>query len=184
MSTVQNAAAQSTVSGEHADILAMLADQRQTFLITVRGLDDAQARTRSTASELTLMALIKHVAATERHWIETMIEPDENAEFDMETATEAWTVGEDATLAALLEDYAAVARATEAAVAGLPDLGVLIPMPTAPWAPEREWWTARKILLHILRETAQHSGHADIIRESLDGGNTTMQMGADAGMEF
>ncbi|MFD4182562.1 DinB family protein [Rhodococcus sp. NPDC058514] len=184
MSTSQNSAAQSTVTGERADILAMLADQRQTFLITVRGLDDAQARTRSTASELTLMALVKHVAGTERDWVETMLERDENAEFDMATATESWTVGEDATLASLLEDYAAVARATEAAVAGLPDLDLPIPMPTAPWAPERQWWTARKVLLHILRETAQHSGHADILRESLDGGNTTMQMGADAGMEF
>jgi uncharacterized damage-inducible protein DinB len=184
MSTSQTAAAQSTATGEHADILAMLADQRQTFLITVRGLDDAQARTRSTTSELTLMALVKHVTGTERNWIQTILESDENAEFDMEIATESWTVGESETLAGLLEEYVAVARATEAAVAGLPDLGVLIPMPTAPWAPEREWWTARKVLLHVLRETAQHSGHADIIRESLDGGNTTMQMGADAGMEF
>ena len=40
------------------------------------------------------------------------------------------------------------------------------------------------MLLHVLRETSHHSGHADIIRESLDGANTTMQMGADAGMEF
>ncbi len=48
----------------------------------------------------------------------------------------------------------------------------------------RQWWTARRLLLHVLRETSHHSGHADIIRESLDGANTTMQMGADAGMEF
>jgi len=63
-------------------------------------------------------------------------------------------------------------------------MDALVPLPTAPRAPERQWWTVRHVLLHILRETAHHSGHADIIRESLDGGNTTRQMAADAGMEF
>lgn len=171
-------------TGERADILSILADQRRTFLIAYRGLDDAGARTRSTASELTLAALLKHVAGTERGWVETMLERDENAAFDMENATRSWTVGDDDTVESLLAEYDAVAEATEAAVASLPDLDLQIPLPTAPWAPEREWWTARKVLLHLIRETAHHSGHADIIRESLDGANTTMQMGADAGMEF
>ncbi len=102
----------------------------------------------------------------------------------MEWAMEKYYMRDDETLEGLLAEYAEVARATEAAVAGLDDLDVLIPLPTAPWAPERQWWTIRRTLLHIIRETAHHSGHADIIRESLDGGNTTMQMGADAGMEF
>ncbi|TQF65377.1 DinB family protein [Rhodococcus spelaei] len=171
-------------TSQQSDILELLADQRRTFLITFRGLDDAGARARSTASELTLLALLKHVAGTERNWVQTMLERDENAEFDMATATESWTVGEDETLASLLADYEAVARVTEEAVAGLADLDLQVPMPTAPWAPEREWWSARKVLLHILRETAHHSGHADIIRECLDGANTTMTMGVDAGMEF
>ncbi|MFE3029860.1 mycothiol transferase, partial [Nocardia tengchongensis] len=50
-----------------------------------------------------------------------------------------------------------------------------VPTPTAPWAPERVWLSVRYILLHILREIAHHSGHADIIREALDGANTTYQ---------
>lgn len=175
---------QPELTGERADILSILADQRRTFLIAYRGLDDAGARTRSTASELTLAALLKHVAGTERNWLETLLERDENAEFDMATATESWTVAENDTVESLLAQYDAVAAATEAAVASLPDLDLLVPLPTAPWAPEREWWTARRLLLHVIRETAHHSGHADIIRESLDGANTTMQMGADAGMEF
>lgn len=172
------------LTGERADILATLTEQRNTFLITVRGIDDEQAVTRSTVSEFTLGILVKHLAEVERNWVQTILDRDESAEFDMEKATESYTVREDETLEVLLERYAASARATEIAVAELDDLDQLIPLPTAPWAPEREWWTARRVLLHIIRETAHHSGHADIIRESIDGANTTMQMGADAGMEF
>jgi hypothetical protein len=43
------------------------------------------------------------------------------------------------------------------------------PLPTAPWFQPGESWSARQVLLHIITETAQHAGHADIIRESLDG---------------
>jgi hypothetical protein len=39
----------------------------------------------------------------------------------------------------------------------------------APWFTPGEQWTARRVLLHIIAETAQHAGHADIIREALDG---------------
>ncbi|MFF0814099.1 DUF664 domain-containing protein [Rhodococcus sp. NPDC003318] len=179
----RSAATSGSRSNAKSDILDLLAEQRRTFLIAYRGLDEEGARTRSTTSELTLIALLKHVTGTERGWIRTLVERDENAEFDMAAGTESWTVGADDTLAALLADHAAAAEETEAAVRDL-DLDVLVPLPTAPWSPERQWWSGIKILMHILRETAQHAGHADIIRESLDGANTTMQMGADAGMEF
>ncbi|KAF0961429.1 MULTISPECIES: DinB family protein [unclassified Rhodococcus (in: high G+C Gram-positive bacteria)] len=180
MTTSQN----SPATGERADLLQILQEQRATLLITIRGIDDEQARKRSTVSDLTLGGLIKHVSQTEKHWIETILEPDENAEFDMEWSMQQYYMRDDETLEGLLAEYAEVARATEAAVAGLDDLDVLVPLPTAPWAPERQWWTVRRTLLHIIRETSHHAGHADIIRESLDGGNTTRQMGADAGMEF
>jgi hypothetical protein len=52
-----------------------------------------------------------------------------------------------------------------------------VPLPEAPWAPGVvNHWSARRILLHLMRETAQHAGHADIIRESLDGASTTAQL--------
>ncbi len=121
---------------------------------------------------------------TERDWVRKIVERDETAEFDMETAMATYTMTEGETLAGLLDDYRATAQETARVVASLDDLDLLVPLPTAPWAPERQWWTARRVLLHVLRETSHHSGHADIIRESLDGANTTMQMGADAGMEF
>jgi hypothetical protein len=51
-------------------------------------------------------------------------------------------------------------------------LDISHPLPDAPWFEPGACWSARRVALHILAETAQHSGHADIIRESLDGAKT------------
>jgi hypothetical protein len=89
---------------------------------------------------------------------------------------EQYRMTEDETLAVLLEQYATAARTTEKSVTALPDLGRCVPLPRTPWSPpETVCWSARRILLHLIRETAQHAGHADIIREALDGASTTAQ---------
>jgi len=76
------------------------------------------------------------------------------------------------TLLGLLEAYAQVARRTEELVAQLPDLDAAHPLPPAPWFEPSARWSARRVLLHIIAETAQHAGHADIIREAIDGAKT------------
>jgi hypothetical protein len=76
------------------------------------------------------------------------------------------------TLAGLLDRYEQVARRTDELVTTLPDLDAAQPLPEAPWFPPEARWSARQVLLHVVAETAQHSGHADIIRESLDGAKT------------
>jgi hypothetical protein len=73
------------------------------------------------------------------------------------------------TLAGLLEEYAKAAAETAELVAVLPDLDAAQPLPEAPWFPPGARWSARRVLLHVIAETAQHAGHADVIRESLDG---------------
>ena len=73
------------------------------------------------------------------------------------------------TLTGLLDSYAQVAHRTEELVAQLPDLDAVHPLPPAPWFEPGACWSARRVLLHVIAETAQHAGHADIIRESLDG---------------
>jgi hypothetical protein len=54
-------------------------------------------------------------------------------------------------------------------VVHLPDLDAAHPLLPAPWFEPGARWSARRVLLHVIAETAQHAGHADIIRESLDG---------------
>ena len=76
------------------------------------------------------------------------------------------------TLAGVLAEYEDVARRTDELVAKLPDLNASHPLPRAPWFDGDARWSARRVLLHIIAETAQHAGHADIIRESLDGAKT------------
>jgi uncharacterized damage-inducible protein DinB len=167
------------VSGERADLLETLATHRHFLRFTSRDLTDEQARLRTTASELCLGGLIKHVTAVERNWVDFILNgPSERGDFD--TMTEAdlaqWAEqfqllpGE--TLAGVLAAYAEVASRTEELVANLPDLDVTQPLPKAPWFEPNARWSARRALLHILAETAQHAGHADIIRESLDGAKT------------
>ena len=73
------------------------------------------------------------------------------------------------TLEAILADYTDVAERTDQVIRDLPDLDLTHPLPEAPWYEPGASWSARQVVLHIISETAQHSGHADILRESIDG---------------
>ena len=168
-------------TGERADLLATLAQHRHFLRYTVRDLTDAQAAQRTTVSELCLGGLIKHVASAESTWVDFILGgPDAiahtAADWTSEQVAEEWSAefrmqpGE--TLAGVLERYEQVARRTDEAVATLPDLDVSHPLPAAPWFEPGARWSARRALLHIIAETSQHAGHADILRESLDGSKT------------
>jgi hypothetical protein len=76
------------------------------------------------------------------------------------------------TVANLLERYDDAATHTTDVVNKLPSLDVAHPLPQAPWFEQGVSWSARRVLLHILAESAQHAGHADIVREALDGAKT------------
>ena len=76
------------------------------------------------------------------------------------------------TLAALLDDEAKAGRELDRLLAELPSLDLSHPLPEAPWYEPGASWTARMVLLHVIAEISQHAGHADIIRESLDGAKT------------
>ncbi len=68
--------------------------------------------------------------------------------------------------------YDEVAAETDELVRTLPDLDAAQPLPEAPWFERGASWSARRVLLHIIAETAQHAGHADILREAIDGAKT------------
>ena len=163
------------VDQEREDLIEMLAEQRELFKITLRGIDDEQARQRSTASELTLGGLLHHLVSCETHWTTVIVERDENAAMDTSKFEGEYVMAPGETVADLLAAWDKVIEATAQLIREEPSLDTSIPTPTTPWTPDRVWWTVRHIVLHILREISHHSGHADIIREALDGANTTYQ---------
>lgn len=73
------------------------------------------------------------------------------------------------TLLSLLTRYEAVARHTDELLFTLPSLDASHPLPEAPWFEAGASWTARRVFTHLVAETAQPAGQADIIRETLDG---------------
>ncbi|TDC73320.1 DinB family protein [Streptomyces hainanensis] len=165
--------------GERADLLESLARHRYFLRHTVRDLTDEQAAERTTVSELCLGGLVKHVSAQERGWMDFILEgpssmPDfaTMSEADWAEHAEEFRLLPGETLSDVLAEYAETARRTDELVATLPDLDAGHPLPKAPWFDPDARWSARRVLLHIIAETSQHAGHADIVREALDGAKT------------
>ncbi|GIJ80231.1 Protein of unknown function [Micromonospora phaseoli] len=163
-----------TLTAERADLLQALRQHRFFLRNTARDLIDEQAGIRSTASELCVGGLIKHVAETEQHWVDFILDgpgamerPADPSAY--ERYAQAFQMLPGDTLAGVLARYDEVARRTDDVVRTLPDLNASQPLPEAPWFEAGARWSARRVLLHIIAETAQHAGHADIIRESIDG---------------
>jgi uncharacterized damage-inducible protein DinB len=158
------------VADERAGLLAYLAQQRHVLRVAAHGLTDEQARTRASASDLTVGGLIKHVADVEQGWLDVVMQRQRPASGEQDYA-DGFQLRPDETLAWALDHYAEVARETEAVIAGIADLGQPVPVPKGvPWFPaDVEAWSVRWVLLHLIEETARHAGHADIVRESLDG---------------
>ena len=161
-------------SRERADLLETLAKHRGFLRFAVRNLTDEQARLTPTASALSLGGLIKHVAAGERGWADFIVRgavaqeltPERYAEFAAD-----FVLAEDETLEGALEAYEAVAAATDELIRTV-DLDADHALPEAPWFEAGARWSNRRVIAHILAETAQHAGHADIIRETIDGQKT------------
>ncbi|HVK21997.1 MAG TPA: DinB family protein [Actinokineospora sp.] len=157
------------VTGERADLLEVLAKHRGLFRFTVQGVTEEQARLRTTVSELTLGGLIKHVATVEQSWVRFIQE----GPAAMEGGSGDWANGhrlvDGETLEGELARYEEIAKATDELLATIESLDVSHPLPAAPWFEPGARWSARRVFVHIIAETSQHAGHADIIREALDG---------------
>ena len=161
------------LSGERADLLESLAKHRFFLRFTARDLTDEQAASRPTVSQLSVGGLIKHVAITEKAWSDFILGrpggPTSEAEGSYAEHARSFEMLPGETLATLLERYEQVARETDRIVTTLPDLDESHPLPEAPWFEPGARWSARRVLLHIIAETSQHAGHADIVREAIDG---------------
>jgi uncharacterized damage-inducible protein DinB len=161
---------------ERREFISAMAKQRKLLVLTVRGLSEEQIRLRPTVSALCLGGLLTHVTIVEQNWSNFITQgtaaiggadptslPHHDASFG---------IADGETVATLLARYDEVARSTNELVMGLPSLDVAHPLPEAPWFKKGASWSARRVLLHIITETAQHAGHADIIRETIDGAKT------------
>ncbi|MBT0772718.1 DinB family protein [Kineosporia sp. J2-2] len=170
---------QATGTGQEAtELLETLAERRFFLRQTVRNLTLDQATSRPTVSELTLAGLVKHVGEMEAQWVRFIVEGTEavalpeNWESDPSFWREGWRLAEGESLENALATWETIAAHTEEVVRGLPDLNVAHALPPAPWFRPGASWSARRTLLHLIGEISQHSGHADIIRESIDGQKT------------
>ncbi|WP_406641259.1 DinB family protein [Amycolatopsis sp. WGS_07] len=157
---------------EREGLLGFLAQQRQAMKAATYGLTDDQARAVPSASTLSVGGLVKHVSSTESGWIDLVlrIPPKPFAE-SIANYQENYRIAPDETLESVLAAYDQVAARTEEVITGIADLNQEVPIPKdVPWFPkDASVWSVRWVLLHLIEETARHAGHADIVRESLDG---------------
>ena len=149
---------------ERDTLIEALRLHRGFLLRTAEDLTEEQARTRSTVSELTIAGLLKHVADTEEMWQDFAAGGAAvgDARFALTAAD---------TLERLRVRVAHVAAGTERLLATA-DLDEAYALPENAWLPPGTCWSVRRVTLHVLAETAQHAGHADIIREAIDGRKT------------
>lgn len=168
------------VKDERDALLAYLAQMRLVIRLTAYGLTDEQARATPTASPLSVGGLIKHAANVERGWIET-VQQREGAGTDEEYEAN-FRMAADETLSGILAMYDDIATETERVTAGC-QMDDPVPVPKdVPWFPDDvDAWSVRWVLLHLIQETARHAGHADIVRESVDGATAFPLMAAAEG---
>ncbi|MGJ6980858.1 DinB family protein [Aestuariimicrobium soli] len=183
-------------TSEAETLIEALARHRGFLLTTAQGLTEEQARTASTVSALTIASLLKHVADTEEQWFDFAVrgaeafgdstvysdEVDWSA-VDAEAATNGgdWSdstwddprfvLNDSETLPHLVQRLDQVATRT-AEILSTTDLDLAHPLPEAPWFEKGVSWSMRRVALHMLAEISQHAGHADIIREAIDGQKT------------
>ena len=157
------------ITNEQEGLLAYLAQMRYVLRLTAYGLSDEQLRATPSASALSVGGLIKHCASTEENWLATIRGATQKA--DYAAYADNFRLTDDETIDDVFARYDRVAEQLETTVSGLGDLGHRIPVDhSVPWnRKDLEFFTVRWILLHLIQETARHTGHADIVRETIDG---------------
>jgi hypothetical protein len=153
---------------ERAVLELMLDDNRASLVECVRGLSDADARRRLVPSLTTPLGLLKHAAAVERSWFQRRLAalPEHEWSGYARGDEPSWALADGDTVESVIAEFdQAAARSREiAADHDLDDtvehdqIGTL---------------SLRWIYVHMIEELARHAGHADILREQLDGTRAT-----------
>jgi hypothetical protein len=162
---------------ERQTLLEFIAFQQNAFFAVAYGLTDEQARSKPSVSALSIGGLIKHATGVQRGWAERAASapgfpPVDNRPMEeiMAAYEDEYVMREDETLEELLaglkkQNAETLRIFTEA------DLDTLVPVPRdVPWFPQDiDHWSVRWVAFHVIEELSRHAGHADIIRESIDG---------------
>jgi uncharacterized damage-inducible protein DinB len=151
--------------GERETLRAYLDFHRETLALKCAGLSDDDLRRRTTPSPLSLLSLVRHMAEVERAWFRRVLDGQDvplvwSTEGDFQAAYEA-TDADAAEAFAAWQAEIAIARDIEAAA---PSLDV-----TGADRRSGDVYSLRRILNHLIQEYARHNGHADLIREGIDG---------------
>jgi len=157
------------VGDERDALLTFLAQQRYVVRLAAHGLTDEQAALAPTVSDLSIGDVLAHLTTVERSWTAAIVGGPGASSPDRQFA-----------LADVLGAYEQATAETDDAIAAVGTLDQPVPVPAgARWAPpDVEGWSVRWVLLHLIQETARHAGHADIIRESIDGATALPLMAA------
>ncbi|MFF8381746.1 DinB family protein [Streptomyces sp. NPDC015661] len=158
-----------TPGDERGAFLNFVEAQRAALRRSLLGLTEEQAASRPSASELSLSGLVKHVAEVELNWLRLAQEQPNERQRTEETWGEAFRLVDGETIPEIVAFWADVAKQTEEFVRSAPSLDGTFPLPPAPWFPKDGRVSVRWMLLHLVQEMGRHAGHADVIRESLDG---------------
>jgi hypothetical protein len=141
---------------ERTTLHALLQYHRESLVRKVSGIDDEAARRRFVGSDTTLLWLIKHAAGAEMRWVLWSFAGEVGHVRDD-------GVGPDDTLAAAIEEYRATWDRVDSVVAAA-NLDTRCRAVSGDDEVNLRW-----IITHLLEETARHAGHADILRELIDG---------------
>ncbi|GAA0811486.1 DinB family protein [Spirilliplanes yamanashiensis] len=167
------------VTDERDGLVSYLTQMRLQLKLTGYGLTPQQLRATPSASALSVGGLIQHAAHTEAGWIDVAARrpPTYPAAHEWD---QHFDLAEDATYEQLCAFYDEVAAATDRFLAEVADLDHPVPVDKSlPWNPQDvDNWSVRWLLLHLVQETARHTGHADIVRETVDGATAYELMAA------
>lgn len=153
------------LDSERAALDVFLDGQRECLIRKVDGVDDDDARRTPTASTLSLAGLIQHATIWERRWFEVVVAGRDSHEAwpDVPGGNElTFAVDDSETVDALVHRYRAQIEQSRLVAAAI-DLDAVCART------DLIECNLRYVLFHMIEETARHAGHADIIREQLDG---------------
>jgi uncharacterized damage-inducible protein DinB len=161
-------AADTQLEGERATLLDYLRGYRLTMEMKCAGLDPAQLARRSVPpSTMSLLGLIRHMADVERNWFRrVMAQADAPPLYwseDLADADWAGAVADPAVVDDAWQAWRDEVAFAEKFVAGSPDLGIRGIMR------DGDTIALREVLVHMIEEYARHCGHADLLRERIDG---------------